>query len=230
MLKTPINHHLKAIDLAASAAEFAEQANVGFAQRFAPVLGPDEAPPDFLFAQELIARLLKAVSSNLKETGSAQTQQLVTTAALRDKRDRATSELRVLLRHARRLLDELLAPETARTVLRVRRVSNMKPGMLVQAARDVVAALRDPDLGLQNKPSRVFDAAGVAKRVEEKSEELAALLNRLAPQVRATQAELGAKVAEIEIAAETHRRCADFLYGLYRLAGLDFHADRLRSK
>ena len=57
---------------------------------------------------------------------------------------------------------------------------------------------------------------------------LEALLERLIQQARRNQNELGAKLAGVENAADLNRRCADFLFGLYRLAGLDFHADRLR--
>lgn len=229
MFKTPIKHHQKAIDLAASATTFDEQVNDGLARRFAPVLEPGEASPDFLFAQELVGRLLHAASSNLQEKGSAQTSELVAAAALRAERNRAAGELREYLRIAREMLDGVLDPATARTILPVRRMSNMRPDSLVQYGRAVVAALLNPELAIEVEPGSVFDPKGIAKSVEEKSEELAALLDQLAPQVRATQDRLGAKLAEIENASQTHRRCADFLYGLYRLAGLDFHADRLRS-
>jgi hypothetical protein len=230
MFKTPTKHHQKAVDLAASAARFGQQANEGAARRFAAVLQPGEATPDFLFAQELVGRLLHAASGNLQRTDNAQTAQLVAAAALRSERNRVAGELRDLLRIARQLLDGVLDPATARTILPVRRVSNMRPDALVKSGLDVVAALRNPNLGIEVEPGSVFDVKGIAKSVEEKSEELATLLGQLAPQARNTQAGLGAKLAEIDNAADTHRRCADFLYGLYRLAGLDFHAERLRSR
>lgn len=230
MFKIPSKHQQAAIDIAASAAEFKEQANAGLANRFATVLGPGEVSPDFLFAQELVGRLLGGVYENLQEAGSAQTSQLVAAAALRVQRDRATAELRLRLRDGRELLDDLLSSATAKTVLPIRRFSNMASAMLVQAARDVVMTLRDPKLGLEAKPSILFDATKLAATLERKADELASLLAQLAPQARATQAELGNKLAEIKTGADTHRRCADFLYGLYRLAGLDFHADRLRPK
>jgi hypothetical protein len=229
MFKTPTKHHQKAIDLAASASRFDQQVNDGLARRLAPVLENGETSPDFLFAQELVGRLLHAVGRNLKERDGAQTQQLVAASALRGERNRVAGELRELLRTARVMLDGVLDPATARTILPVRRVSNMRPDSLVKSGRDVVAALRNPNLGIEVEPGSVFDVKGIAKTVEEKSEELATLLGQLAPQARNTQAELEAKLAEIDNAADTHRRCADFLYGLYRLAGLDFHAARLRS-
>lgn len=230
VFKIPSKHQQAALDIAASAAEFKEQANDGVANRFATVLEPGETSPDFLFAQELIGRLLGDVYQNLENAGSAQTSQLVAAAALRVQRDRVTVELRLRLRDARQLLDELVTSATARTVLPIRRFSNMAPAMLVQSARDVITALRNPNLGLETEPSMIFDATKLAATLETKANELASLLDQLAPQARATQAELGNKLAEIKSGADTHRRCADFLYGLYRLAGLDFHADRLRPK
>ncbi len=230
MFKIPSKHQQTAIDIAASAAQFKEKANDGIARRFAGVLGPGETSPDFLFAQELIGRLLGDVYENLKQAGQRANQptgrRRHSTRAARPRRRRAAHPPALRKAAARQITRSRDRQNRARGPP----IFQHGPSMLVQSARDVITALRNRELGLEGKPSVIFDTTKLAATLEKKADELASLLDQLAPQARATQAELGNKLAEIESGADTHRRCADFLYGLYRLAGLDFHADRLRQK
>ncbi len=171
---------------------------------------------------------MASANANLAELGEEQTHELVLTADLREQRDQLADQLRDFLRDARNLLDAALDSAGARVALPVRRLSNMSPPFLVQAARQVVDTLRDPRLDFAGRPNSIYEVPKMIAALEGTAGELEALLERLAQQARKNQNELGAKLAGVENAADLNRRCGDFLFGLYRLAGLDFHADRRR--
>ncbi len=83
------------------------------------------------------------------------------------------------------------------------------------------------------RPARCFAdrRATLAAKVEEEADQLEELLLRLAPPEEGQPEPAGLEGRHgIDDAVEKNRRCADLLFGLYRLAGLDFHAERLRPK
>lgn len=229
MFKATNDRDLDARDLAASAQIFPEKVQRGLDSVFAGHLREGESAPDFRFAQELVRRVLEATSGSLRQADGSHTQELVSHAGLRRRRDESADRLRGLLRKIRFFFDRALAPGVVREVLPVRRLSNMKPSLLVAFAGHATTALRNPALGWENQQDDYGFAApaSMADTIDAEADQLAEILGLLAQQSQATQSRRGAKHADLEAAADVTRRCKQFLEGLYRLAGLDFHADRI---
>ena len=232
MFKTTIMRQLEAIDVAASAREFKDLVQQGLETLLAGRLADGESLPDLRLLQELIGRLLDSNGNGVLAVDRRYTSQLVNAAALRARRNELVAKLRTRLRDVRYVLDRSLDGSAAKAALRDRRLSVVKPAVLVQGARDLVETLRDPELAWEEMEGNpVFSsAATIATTVEAEANELEEVLMRLLPQKKANQKGLGAKVAGVEAAADINRRCAEALFGLYRLARLDFHAERLRPK
>lgn len=229
MFKISNDRAWAARDLASAAETFPEKVRLGLEGFFAAHLRDGERLPDVEFLQELVRRALEANSGSVLAADASLTSALVDHAALRDERDRHAAVLRELLSRVRHFFDSALAPAAAQAILPVRRFSNMKPSLLAASARQAAASLRDPLLGWDQMtdgfgfapPADMADILDAARQLLEQ------VLEQLAAQRAATQNRLGRKVEGIEAAADVTRRCKRFLEGLYRLAGLDFHADRL---
>lgn len=234
MLKTINLRYREAFDYAASARQFKEQVQEGLERRLRAHLRDGEVLPGLAFFQELLGRLLEESGNGVLELDASYNNQMVGAAALRDERDRLATQLRTRLQQVRFLVDSSIGGNAAKTALRYRRLSYLKPSLLVAAARDLAVVLRDPKHSWEETEdgnTAVFAAAQkVATTLDTDADALEQVLQQLAPQSKAKQDEQGTKTAEVEAVADTNRRCKDALYGLYRLAGLDFHAERLRPK
>lgn len=231
MFRLTDQRHREAIDLAASARRFKDQVQEALAGKLAGKLREGELMPDFTFFQEVIGRLLEDGSTSIRDADRRHTEVLASTADLRAQRNQLVARLRNRVRDVRTLVDRRsIDAATAKAALRDRRVSRVTPDLLVSGARDLAAVLRNPEHTWDDGNVVFGSAAVVAATLEAEAGQLEELLSRLAPQKRASQDQLGAKKAEVEAVAESNRRCVDALFGLYRLAGLDFHADRLRAK
>lgn len=232
MFKATILNHREAIDVASAAREFKEEVQAAITAVLAPLSREGESLPQLAQLQELVARLLEQTGGEALEVDQRYTNQLVNSAALRQQRNALMAQLRKDIRHVRYLLDNSVGSAVVKATLRERRVSVIRPELLVGAARDLVKTLRDPDLALENLADKDFFAnvEQSAAKLEDGANRLQEALMRLSPQKKASERGLKAKVTGIDDATEKNRRCADLLFGLYRLAGLDFHAERLRPK
>ena len=231
MFKSTINRHLEAVDIAAAARTFKENVQQALQTLLKARLREGEDLPDTTFLQELLARLLDESSMSLLEVDNSHTKEMVAAAELRQKRDELTENLRLRLQDVRYLLDRNLEPATAKAALRERRLSRAKPNLLTQGARQAAATLREPKFARAAGPGEgsFLSAAEQAAALEADAAALEAVLERLSPQKKTSELSLAAKVADLNSAVDTTRRCSEFLFGLYRLAGLDFHAERLRK-
>ena len=231
MFKTTAQRHLEAVDLAASARRFKDKVQQGLTAFLTPRLQDGETMPDLTFFQELLGRALESSGSGVLELDGRQTGELVNAAALRARRDELVAALRKQMGDVRYLLERSLEVGVFKATLRQRRLSKVKPLLLVTGARDLVKTLRDPQLAAQAAGNPVFASAeAIIPTLEADANELEAVLAQLSPQKKASEDELGAKVADLRRMAENNRRCGELLYGLLRVAGEDFHADRLRPK
>lgn len=230
MFRVPDKQHREAIEIAASARQFKVQVQEALAARLAGKLQEGESLPDLTVFQEAIGRLLEENSAQIRDAALRHTQELANTSGLRAQRNQLVAGLRARLRDVRYLVDRSVDPATAKTALRDRRVSRVAPDLLIAGARELAVILRNPSHPWIGDNAVFGTAPEVAAMLETEAGQLEELLFRLAPQKKASQEQLGAKKAEIEAVTETNRRCFDVLFGLYRLAGLDFHADRLRAK
>jgi hypothetical protein len=230
MFRITNKRHQEAIDLAASARQFKDQVQAALADKLAGKLREGESLPDLTFFQEVIGRVLEESSASIREVDRRHTDELASTAGLRAQRNQLVARLRARVRDVRYLVDRSVDPATAKTALRERRVSRVTADLLVAGARDLATVLRNPEHPWIGDNAVFGTAPEVALMLETDAAQLEELLLRLAPQKKASQDQLSAKQDEIEAVTETNRRCVDALFGLYRLAGLDFHADRLRAK
>lgn len=233
MLKTINLRYREAFDYAASARQFKEQVQLGLESRLRTLLRDGELLPDLVLFQELLGRLLEESGTGVLQLDESYTSHLVDAAALRQRRDQLASQLRQRLQQVRFVVDTSIGGPAAKSALRYRRLAPVKPTLLVAAARDLARVLRDPKHAWEETDGKaaVFaTAAKVAATLETEATALEQVLHQLQPQAKAQQDEQGNKKAEVEAVADTNKRCKDALFGLYRLAGLDYHAERLRPK
>jgi len=231
MFKIVTKEHLTALDVAASARQFKDQVQDGISTLLTASLQDGETLPDLAFFQELLGRLLERSGNGLAGVDESYTQRLVTAAAQRVRRDELKEKLRLRMTDTRALLDRAVPSKTLNAFLRQRRFSSVKPLELVQSARDMVNTLRDPQHGLDNLAGSSFSSASaLASMLEAEANELEQVLQQLSPQKKASQEGLEDKTDKVTTAKARNRRCADALFGLYRLAGLDFHAARVRAR
>lgn len=232
MFKSTVKAQMEATEIAASAREFREQVHNALAARLASRLREGETFPDLNLFQELLGRLLDSFGDQMREIDVRDTGGRVNTAALRAQRDELSARLRQQLRDVRYLVDRSIPSGAAKEALRDRRLSGAPAERLVQGARNLINTLRDPKLALdQLGEGGVFTSVStIAANLEAQTNELDALLVRLTPERKSSQNQLGSKVTEVQAVVASNQHCAEILYGLLRLAGLDFHAERLRPK
>ena len=232
MFKTTAQYQLESGELAAAARRFKTEVQQGLEGLLSGELRDSERLPDLTFLHELIGRLLDRNSNQLAEVDGRQSNQLRNAAVLRAERDQLSEALRARMRDVRYLLDRNVQEGAVKATLRDRRLSVVRPRLLVSGARDLIAALRDPKLSLErlSEDRTVPSAEALAQALESEIAQLEQVLLLLSPQKKESEAELGSKRAEVEKVTEKNRRCADALFGLFRLAGIDFHAERLRPK
>jgi len=231
MFQTIAKPFYEAKELAASAEEFKGKVQAGLEELVAGALRDGETAPDLVFFQEILGRLLLTGCDQLSAIDDSYTVSRMTSAQLRDKRDELRDRLRELMVPIRLMLDLQRSDSAVKAALRDRRFSSAKPADLVFSARNLVAILRDPKVGLEGQEGPTFKAAStLANTVEEVAAELTEVLNQLSPERRANQNSQGVKADEVDSAVTANRRCGNVLLALYRLCGLDYHADRLRQR
>jgi hypothetical protein len=231
MFRTTAQRQLEATAVAASARQFKEQVQQAFEILLAATLREGETMPDLRLFQELIGRVLDSSSTTVVETDGRYTSQLVSDAALRAQRNDLAQKLRQRMRDVRYLLSRSVDAGVFKAALRDRRLSKVIPVSLLQGARDLVAILRDPELAIGSAdPTLAASAVTFAAALEADAASFEQVMAQLLPAKRAKQDQLETKVNDLREAAEINRRCAELLFGLYRVARLDYHAERLRPK
>jgi len=231
MFRTTARRQVEAREIAASARQFKDQVHGELEVRLAAHLRDGETMPDVSFFQELVGRLLDANGNKVGNTDGSHTSQLVSAASLRAQRNQLIANLRLRMRDVRYLVERSVDGPVFKAALRDRRLSKVKPTSLLQGARDLLAVLRDPELNVGAGDSALTTtAASFAEALEADADRLEQVLAQLSPRKKANQDSLGTKVADLQEAAETNRRCTDLLFGLYRVARLDYHASRLRTR
>ena len=191
----------ESLQVSAGAAAMAQEVGTTLAEEFAPYLEEGEKPVDWELAQKL-----------------------------RGERDRLAAELRSELRSARLLLDESFDKNLSTGIFTRRQISVVRPVALARLARETAASLRSPEVA----PTRSLaggafpEPAGVAEALDRRAQELENTLALLARK-RETFG-VGVKNQTLQEAAGGRRRAQDLLYGIYRGAGYDHLAARLRPK
>lgn len=230
--KTVRTQQRNAAAFAASARTLAQKVQEAFAAKASPFLREGETIPDLIFVQELISRWLEQSGANLLVRDVTYVDEIRRAKDGRTQLARSTSVLRERLRDARHLIERSLGKGKVRDLFARTDFSEASSLTLTQIGREVRNALRDPkyDWASITGDGLLANAGMLADVLDREIQEVDSLLAEADPVIRSKQLELGAKQSELEAAADANRRCAALLTGLYRMAGLDFHAQRLRSR
>ena len=220
----------ESLQVSAGAAAMAQEVGTTLAEEFAPYLEEGEKPVDWELAQKLISRMLAKKGQQLDHVDQALELDRAANKKLRGERDRLAAELRSELRSARLLLDESFDKNLSTGIFTRRQISVVRPVALARLARETAASLRSPEVA----PTRSLaggafpEPAGVAEALDRRAQELENTLALLARK-RETFG-VGVKNQTLQEAAGGRRRAQDLLYGIYRGAGYDHLAARLRPK
>jgi hypothetical protein len=229
-LSTKVHEQLRlSASVEHSATALAERVHLAFLERLPPILGPDQPPPDLQAFVLLVGRWLAHGRRTLEELEAVYARELRWDQRLRLRRDEAVKTLIGKLRLVQGQLDNAFGKGRSGTFAGFGTgLQDMDPALLTRIAQQAVAELRAVTL-VPREPLE-FDVEALAASIEAPLAELQAILLELGPSLRNTQLALEAKQAQLANLTRDIRRAASILDGLYRIAGLDFHADRLRPK
>lgn len=215
----------------AGALETAEEVTGSLAAIYDVFLEDGEQKIDWTLLQKLISRRLASKSLRLAELDAGLEVGRSGDKELRRERNRLAALLRGELRAARFLLDESLGREAG--LLRWRELSQVMPAGLVPVARETAASLRSSAMLAEASLSATGafpNASGLAGALDRRALELDQQLQLLAPKLKRETFAVGEKSQEWEEANSARLRSQDLLFGLYRAAGKDHLAQRLRPK
>lgn len=152
---------------------------------------------------------------------------------LRDRRDQVVEQIRKQLRGVRFLLDQAFGMERASAIFPARRVvSSLDPRNLLRVSKDLIAVLEGSGI-VWPTVDEVGHAATPAQLLTALRQTVAVLettLEELRPEKRGAQFALGTRQMDLEASIDALQRGADCLFGLFRLGGFDFAAERLRPR
>lgn len=216
---------------AVSAAARAHSEPVGAALEtlYRPVLRDGETMPDWVFVQELNARLLDGSVGQVILTDEEHRDELVEEVAFREDRDSGTRTVQRRIRDERKSFAGAHGDESLKHV-GLDKPPERKSLAVYRQGSHIVRMLRVPDLKLQ--PARsgavAVNPAGVADEMEPEVEALGESLANLDRQRKATDESLVAKDEAVDQLRRTYVDVARSQESYYRLAGKDELADRMR--
>lgn len=200
---------------------------------FDPLLEAGEERVDWVLVQKLAGRRLAERASRLAEVDERLELARTGEKEVRQERNRLVRLLRSELRSVRHMLDEKLGREVSSGFFRWRHLSQIRPASLSTVARETAAALRASTLlGSANLAASGTYAtpAAIADTLDAAADGLDQLLGNLGPQTKRQTFDVGEKSQEWQEAYSARLRSQDLLFGLYRAAGKDHLAQRLRPK
>jgi hypothetical protein len=217
----------------AGALETAAEVTGSLAATYDVFLEEGEQKIDWTLLQKLISRRLASKSLRLAELDAGLEVGRSGDKELRRERNRLAALLRSELRAARFLLDESLGREVSAGLLRWREPSQVMPAGLVALARETATSLRSSAMLAEASLTATGafpDPTGLAGALERRALELERQLQLLAPKLKRETFAVGEKSQEWQDANSARLRSQDLLFGLYRAAGKDHLAQRLRPK
>ncbi len=218
--------------VSAGAAAMAEEVGTMLAEHFAPYLEEGEKAVDWVLAQHLIGRLLAKKSQDLDELDQRLEVERAANKSLRAEREHVATELRRELRSARLLLDESFGRDLPSAIFARRKISQVTPGPLVRLARETAAALRSPEVS----PMRSLTGGGLSRAGNPGRSSrppgpgAGATARARGAEAQAVTFGVGEKIQRWQEANTRRMRVQDLLFGIYRGAGYDHLAARLRPK
>jgi hypothetical protein len=189
------------------------------------------SPVDWKAVLESLAQTLLEASASLAEQDSELQIHFLLEKQTRDRRDRAIERLRNQLRGARFLLDQAFGKEKASGFFPERAaVAQVRPRNLPPLARSIALVLRGTEIdwpSLEDE-DHLPDPQRLATRLEATADDLAEILAALPAERGGTVFSRGTKNAEYEATRKAVSTTTMALAGLFRSAGFDYAAQRLR--
>ncbi len=205
------------------------------AARIQELLASQDADPgvpvDWQASIDKVGRFLQQTAAQLVERDEENERARTREVQLRDQRDQAAEQVRSELRSLRFLFDEVFGKTQAKRLFPARRaLSALEPQSLVRMARELAELLRSDRINWPIQPvgRHLTPAAELAASLEASSRLLETPLEVLRPKQRGAEVSRDVKNLELELATDRMKRGTDFLFGVYRLAGFDRAAAKLR--
>lgn len=204
------------------------------ATAFAPWVQDGEPSPDMAYEerrQVWLGRWLVQNRERMVAADEVHQVQVRIERRMRRRRNEAASELEVKIRAVRTTFERVYGTGLTDEVIGVEGDLPDDPVVLLRYAQRITAVMADPELNLP-EPRVKGSCMGPAEVIEELTPPLEVLnevLAGLALQKRQTQRALKEKREAQEASEKASGKVARYFEALCAIAGLDFHAERVRQ-
>ncbi len=230
--KTVTNAQKLAAALEAASFEIAPEVAPALEETFAPWVREGEtAPAQEEFRQTLLGRWLREVRERLVAADEAHQKEIRKERSLRRRRDGAATEIRQKILAIRTTFERVYGAGLTAEVVGLASDIPLDPVVLERYAQRIIEVMEDPDLILP-APRVKGSVMGPKEVIEEISPPLEILgetLEQHPTQKRKTQLALHEKRQALEAFNFATGRISRYLEALCFLAGMDFHAERVRQ-
>lgn len=215
--------------VASSALGFADKVQEVLANKWSGLLREGESLPDIRLLQELLGRFLEQRGNQLLEADDRYSGDRVIARELQLERKEQVRLLRLRLREIRQFFDRL-GKDRSSALLPKRAFSALGAAELIREANQAALILGDPERsGARIASSGSASQAEMLAGLEADARRLQEVLDRQEGlQARRKQIGLEVKAAETAATDLAVRGGVSLLAGLYSLADLPFHAQRIR--
>lgn len=221
----------RANEIANFARELAPSTHEALTRLFAPLAREGESPPSWLLPQDLISRLVGNLGEKLIQQDDAFANAQLDERKRREYRVAAAKVVRERLINARELFRRLYGTGKGITLVGLNaKLWQQNPLQIARVGRQLVDTLRQPGFVFPTVDPSVLvpEPLAYAELIEEPLRRLEMALEENDPakvQVRDIQ---GQRDQALATTRDQVRRCLDLMVALYRLAGMDFHAEKLK--
>jgi hypothetical protein len=223
-----------AIRVETAAIELADKTQLALLEVAPPIFGEGVAPPDLRAQGQAVAHWLAWRRQQLEAAEAVYARELRADQRLRAARDEARDGLIEALRVVQVQLDLALGKGRSASFTGFGTgLQLIETDMLMRIAEQTLEELRQGELGqLRNKSGQpaMPGLADLIARIEAPLAELSRVLGLLPASLLQTEAALEAKRSELDQLTLDTRRLGRLLSAGFRVAGLEFHADRLRPR
>jgi hypothetical protein len=208
-----------------SAQVHGELAAAALSEHFA-LLGitPPPAPKAFVAA---LSGMLDVQTTRLEDQEKAYTREQADDPAVRDRRDTSTASALIIVTEARALLTTV-GGESVASAYGFANETPRTPRPLRDYGTNAVNLLRATPKTFTSSLVKSLETSAIADAIDEAMAPLSLALDDNDTETRELQAALAARDKAVDAWERTYRGVADVLAGLYRLAGLDALAERVR--
>ncbi len=230
--KTVTDAQKLAAALEAASVEVAPEVAPALEETFAPWVRDGETPPaQEEYRQILLGRWLRQVCERLVAADEAHQKEVRKERSIRRRRDDSANEIRSKMLDIRTTFERVYGAGLAAEVVGLASDFPHDPVVLERYALRIIDVMKDEELILP-APRVKGSAMGPEEVTEELSPSLEILgeaLEAHEPQKRRTQVALHGKREALEAFNFAAGRIARYLEALCYLAGMDFHAERVRQ-